>query len=97
MDMTVGRHVQLTLFMGFILRLVGNIVNISGYHKRGEIEKAIVLGIASEAKCSGGTLYTTSSSCELCAKKALGDNIRRIVYVEPYSGITHYHTAQRFP
>ena len=41
--------------------------------------------------CSGGTLYTTSSSCELCAKKALSYNIRRIVYIEPYSGITEDH------
>lgn len=41
--------------------------------------------------CSGGTLYTTSSSCEMCAKKALSYNIRRIVYIEPYSGITEDH------
>lgn len=41
--------------------------------------------------CSGGTLYTTSSSCELCAKKALSYNIKRIVYIEPYSGITEDH------
>lgn len=44
-----------------------------------------------KARCSGGTLYTTSSSCELCAKKALGYNIHRIVYIEPYSGITNRH------
>jgi Deoxycytidylate deaminase len=40
---------------------------------------------------AGGTLYTTSSSCELCAKKALSYGISRIVYVEPYSGITNDH------
>ncbi len=42
-------------------------------------------------KTKGGTLYTTSSSCELCAKKALSYNISRIVYIEPYSGITNEH------
>lgn len=42
-------------------------------------------------KTIGGTLYTTSSSCELCAKKALSYNISRIVYIEPYSGITDDH------
>lgn len=36
-------------------------------------------------------MYTTSSSCELCAKKALSYNISRIVYIEPYSGITNEH------
>ena len=39
----------------------------------------------------GGTLFTTSSSCELCAKKALNYGISRIVYIEPYTGIANSH------
>jgi deoxycytidylate deaminase len=39
----------------------------------------------------GGTLYTTSNSCELCAKKAINYGISRIVYIEPYFGITETH------
>lgn len=39
----------------------------------------------------GGTLFTTSSSCELCAKKAISYGVRRIVYIEPYNGITNTH------
>jgi dCMP deaminase len=39
----------------------------------------------------GGTLYTTSSPCELCAKKAYQLGIQRIVYIEPYPGISNDH------
>lgn len=39
----------------------------------------------------GGTLYTTSNSCELCARKAVNFGISRIVYIEPYFGITESH------
>lgn len=42
-------------------------------------------------KAERGILYTTSSSCELCAKKALGYSISKIVYIEPYTGITNDH------
>lgn len=39
----------------------------------------------------GGNLYTTSSPCELCAKKAYQLGIRSIYYIEPYSGISNDH------
>ncbi|MCI5212396.1 MAG: hypothetical protein D3910_27255, partial [Candidatus Electrothrix sp. ATG2] len=35
----------------------------------------------------GGMLFTTSSPCELCAKKAYQLGIKKIYYIEPYPGI----------
>lgn len=60
-------------------------------HTRAQHGEENALEACDKNKCSGGTLYTTSSSCELCAKKALHYNIRRMVYIEPYSGITNEH------
>lgn len=60
-------------------------------HTRAQHGEENALEACDKSKCVGGTLYTTSSSCELCAKKALSYNIRRIVYIEPYSGITNEH------
>lgn len=60
-------------------------------HTRAQHGEEKAMENCDKSRCSGGTLYTISSSCELCAKKALGYNIRRIVYIEPYSGITNQH------
>lgn len=60
-------------------------------HTRAQHGEENALEACDKNRCSGGTLYTTSSSCELCAKKALSYNIRRMVYIEPYSGITNEH------
>lgn len=38
-----------------------------------------------------GTLYTTASPCELCAKKAYQLGISKIIYIDPYPGITNDH------
>lgn len=38
----------------------------------------------------GGTLYTTASPCELCAKKAYQLGLK-IVYIDPYPGISNQH------
>ncbi len=38
-----------------------------------------------------GTLYTTASPCELCAKKAYQLGMKRIVYIDPYPGISMNH------
>lgn len=38
-----------------------------------------------------GTLYTTASPCELCAKKAYQIGIKSIVYIDPYPGISAEH------
>lgn len=39
----------------------------------------------------GGFLFTTSSPCELCAKKAYQLGITNIYYIEPYPGISMSH------
>lgn len=39
----------------------------------------------------GGYLFTTSSPCELCAKKAYQLGISRIYYLDPYPGIAGTH------
>lgn len=60
-------------------------------HTRAQHGEENALEACDKNLCRGGTLYTTSSSCELCAKKALSYDIKRIVYIEPYSGITNDH------
>ena len=39
----------------------------------------------------GGVLFSTASPCELCAKKAFQLGVTRIVYVDPYPGISKSH------
>lgn len=39
----------------------------------------------------GGFLFTTSSPCELCSKKAIYMGITKIYYVQPYPGISNEH------
>ena len=39
----------------------------------------------------GGILFTTSSPCELCAKKAYQLGIRNVYYLDPYPGISGSH------
>lgn len=60
-------------------------------HTRAQHGEEKALEGCTKGQASGGTLYTTSSSCELCAKKALAFDIRRIVYIEPYTGLTSDH------
>ena len=38
-----------------------------------------------------GFLFTTSSPCELCAKKAKDYRISKVYYIEPYPGISQSH------
>jgi len=40
---------------------------------------------------AGGLLYTTASPCELCSKKAFQLEIKEIIYVDPYPGISSSH------
>lgn len=49
------------------------------------------LGPTGKMLVKGGCLFTTSSPCELCAKKAKYMGISKIYYVEPYSGISYKH------
>lgn len=39
----------------------------------------------------GGKLFTTSSPCELCSKKAYQLGIKEIYYIDPYPGISKSH------
>lgn len=38
-----------------------------------------------------GILFTTSSPCELCSKKAMYLGIKKIYYIEPYFGLSQSH------
>lgn len=38
--------------------------------------------------CEDGNLFTTSSPCEMCSKKAKNHKIKNIYYIEPYPGIS---------
>lgn len=45
----------------------------------------------------GGNLFTTSSPCELCAKKAMYMGIKKIYYIEPYAGLSFNHVLSIGP
>lgn len=45
----------------------------------------------------GGILFTTSSPCELCSKKAMYMGIRKIYYAQVYSGISYPHVLSAGP
>lgn len=45
----------------------------------------------------GGYLFTTSSPCELCAKKAMYMGISTVYYVQPYPGISGSHVLNAGP
>lgn len=38
-----------------------------------------------------GVIYVTASPCELCAKKLYQIGVRKIVYIDPYPGISRQH------
>jgi dCMP deaminase len=42
----------------------------------------------------GGKLFTTSSPCELCSKKAYQLGIKEIYFIDPYPGISESHILQ---
>lgn len=45
----------------------------------------------------GGYLFTTSSPCELCSKKAVYMGISKIYYIQPYPGISENHVLSSGP
>lgn len=45
----------------------------------------------------GGSLFTTASPCELCAKKAFQLGMREIVFIDPYPGISMDHILRSGP
>src|SRR5690606_16034655 len=44
------------------------------------------------AALHSGYLFTTASPCELCAKKAFQLGLTKIYYIDPYPGISRFHT-----
>lgn len=49
------------------------------------------LGMCKNENLIGGCLFTTSSPCELCAKKVKEVGINKIYYIEQYKGISQPH------
>lgn len=49
------------------------------------------LAMCGNERAEGGYLFTTSSPCELCAKKIKEANISKIYYIEQYPGISQTH------
>ena len=49
------------------------------------------MAMCKNAKLIGGCLFTTSSPCELCAKKVKEMGIDKIYYIEQYKGISQPH------
>lgn len=52
-------------------------------------ERAIAM--CGRERTRGGYLFTTSSPCELCTKKAKEGGIKKIYYIEQYPGISQTH------
>lgn len=55
------------------------------------------LAACDNQRAKGGYLFTTSSPCELCAKRAKEVGISRIYYIEQYPGISQSHVTQIGP
>ena len=67
----------------------GNQVHTRSLHAE---ENAFLSLINGSGSCvRGGTLYTTSSPCVLCAKKAYQLGVKRVVYVDRYPDISFDH------
>ena len=49
------------------------------------------LSMCENEKVKGGNLFTTSSPCELCAKKIKEAGIKKVYYIEQYKGISQTH------
>ena len=48
-------------------------------------------------RAQGGYLFTTSSPCELCAKRAKEAKIKKIYYIQQYPGISRSHVVEVGP
>ena len=55
------------------------------------------LGTTGTNDIHGGFLFTTSSPCELCAKKAMYMGISTVYYIQPYPGISENHILKSGP
>lgn len=66
-------------------------------HTRSLHAEERALAACGNERANGGFLFTTSSPCELCAKKAKEAGIARIYYIERYPGISHDHIIDDGP
>lgn len=57
-------------------------------------EENALIQVGKRAIAEGGILFTTSSTCELCSKKAAEMGISKIYYVDPYPGLATKHNLQ---
>lgn len=55
------------------------------------------LAACDNSRARGGYLFTTSSPCELCAKRAKEMGISKIYYIEQYPGISRTHVMYTGP
>lgn len=55
------------------------------------------LASSDNARTKGGYLFTTSSPCELCAKRAKEAGISKIYYIQQYPGISQSHVISIGP
>lgn len=56
-------------------------------------EERALASCGNERAC-GGYLFTTSSPCELCAKRAREAGIKKIYYIQQYPGISRTHVVE---
>lgn len=66
-------------------------------HTRALHAEERAIGSCAPERVRGGYLFTTSSPCELCAKRAKEAGIKRIYYIERYPGISHAHVIDDGP
>lgn len=66
-------------------------------HTRALHAEERALSACGNDRAKGGYLFTTSSPCELCAKKAKEAGIKRIYYIERYKGISYEHIIDEGP
>ncbi|MFR8011639.1 MAG: hypothetical protein ACLU8W_07775 [Clostridia bacterium] len=72
-------------------RITGEKNQVHTRSMHGEETAFLNLGPTGRELAHGGCLFTTSSPCELCSKKARYYGISKIYYIEPYYGISHKH------
>lgn len=72
-------------------RITGEKNQVHTRSLHGEETAFLNLGPTGRELAHGGCLFTTSSPCELCSKKARYYGISKIYYIEPYYGISHKH------
>lgn len=71
--------------------IVGNKNQVHTRALHAEETAFMSLGETGTRLAEGGILFTTSSPCELCSKKAQYMKIKTIYYIQLYAGLSHKH------